>query len=108
MELTATPLDLANVRLVVVLEVAGVAEMAVMVGTTAAATREEAVAELTAVPARHRRNWIRRWRTTGVETTPQLKLLRSNPRLLLPLNRRLPQPQRLLLLHPLPLTTIST
>jgi hypothetical protein len=121
MELTATSPDLANVRLVVVVvvvEVVGVAVMVVMVvmavmaemaETTGVAMREEAVAPRMAVPARHRRNWIRRWRTTGVEITPRPKLLRSNPKLPPP-KRRLPQPPRLHrpLLRLLPLMTIST
>jgi hypothetical protein len=108
MESTATSLDLANVRLAVVVEVAGAAVMGVMAGTTEAATREEVVVARMYVPARHRRNWTKRWRTTGVETTRRPRMLKSNPRLLLSPNRRLPQPRRLLLLRLLSLMTIST
>lgn len=107
MESTAIPPDPASAPLVGVVEVAVVAVMAVMVGITGAAMREEVVVGQMTVPARRRRNWIRRWMTTGVETTPRLRLLRSNPRLL-PHSLRLLRPQWLLLLRLLPQMTTLT
>lgn len=98
MESTAMSLDRASARLVVVVvEVVALAGMAV---TTADATREEAVARQMVDPARHKRSWTRRWRTTGVDRPPQLKLLRSNPTPL-PRNRRQPRLRQLRLLQPL-------
>lgn len=66
-------------------------------GTAVPALRMEVVARLAAVRARHRRNWTRRWRITGVGIPPVLGLLSLSLRNLRSLWRLRP-----LLLRPLP------